>query len=56
LDERADTVGNKRLRGWTTDQNIALLEEVGNFGAHIPAPRQTKKCWENVTEALKKPW
>jgi hypothetical protein len=53
LDERADTVGNKKPHGWTTDQNIALLEEVGNFGAHIPAPRQTKKCWENVIEALK---
>jgi hypothetical protein len=52
-EERADTVGNKKPRGWTTEQNIALLEEVGNFGAHIPAPRQTKKCWENVTEALK---
>jgi hypothetical protein len=52
LDERADTVGNKKPRGWTTDQNIALLEEVGNCSAHIPAPRQTKKCWENVTEAL----
>jgi hypothetical protein len=52
-DERADTVGNKKPHGWTTDQNIALLEAVGNFSAHIPAPRQTKKCWENVTEALK---
>jgi hypothetical protein len=44
LEERADTIGNKKPCGWTTEQNIALLEEVSNFGAHIPAPRETKKC------------
>ncbi len=42
-DDRGD-LGNGKQHGWTTEQNIALLEEVGNCGGHIPAPRQMKKC------------
>jgi hypothetical protein len=51
-DDRGDTANGKQ-HGWTTEQNIALLEEFGKCGAHIPAPRQTRKCWENVVVALK---
>jgi hypothetical protein len=32
--DRGDTANGKQ-RGWTTEQNIALLEEVGNCGAFL---------------------
>jgi hypothetical protein len=44
---------NNKYRGWTVEFDIALLEEVGNCNAHIPGHKQTTKCIEAVTEALK---
>jgi hypothetical protein len=51
-DDRGD-LGNGKQHHWTAEQNIALLEEVENCGAPIPAPKQTRKCWEKVLKALK---
>jgi len=31
----------------------SLLEEFDNCSAHPPAPRQMRKCWENVLVAPK---
>jgi len=33
--------------------DLALLEETGNCGAHIPGHNQVMKCWEAVTAAIK---
>jgi hypothetical protein len=44
---------HSKHRGWTEEFDMALLEEIGNCGAHIPGHNQTTKCWENVTVALK---
>jgi hypothetical protein len=48
-----ENTANGKPRGRTAEQNIALLEDAGICGAHIPTPRQTRKCWENVVVALK---
>ncbi len=44
---------NNKYRGWTVEFDMALLKEVGNCNAHIPGQKQTMKCFEAVTEALK---
>ena len=50
-DGREDT--STKYRGWTKELDLALLEEVGNCGAHTPGHNQATKCWENVLAALK---
>ncbi len=40
-------------REWTVEFDIALLEDVGNCGAHILGHDQTTKSFEAVPEALK---
>ncbi len=50
--DKAD-VCNSNHRGWTMELNFALLEEIGNCGAHTPGYNQSMKCWEAVTAAFK---
>ena len=49
---KADS-GSSKHRGWTAEWDLALLEETGNCGAHIPGHNQVMKCWEAVTTAIK---
>jgi hypothetical protein len=48
---------------WTLEYDLALLEEVGNYNAHIPELKEKMKNFESVTVALmncgipfKNPW
>jgi hypothetical protein len=50
--DKADS-GSSKHRGWTAEWDLALLEETGNCGAHIPGHNQVMKCWEAVTTAIK---
>jgi len=50
--EKGESTSNKHY-AWTRELDIALLEEVGNLGAHTPGHNQATKCWLNVLEALK---
>jgi hypothetical protein len=49
---KADS-GSSKHRGWTAEWDLALLEETGNCGAHVPGHNQVLKCWEAVTAAIK---
>jgi hypothetical protein len=42
----------KVSKAWTLEYDLALLEEVGNFNAHILEPKEKTKNFENVTTAL----
>jgi hypothetical protein len=37
---------------WTLEYDLALLEEVGNYNAHIPEPKEKTKNFESVLVAL----
>ena len=50
-DGREDT--STKYRGWTKELDLALLEEVGNCGAHTPGHNQATKCCKYVLAALK---
>ncbi len=38
----------KSSKAWSLEYDLALLEEVGNFNAHILEPKKKTKKFENV--------
>jgi hypothetical protein len=60
---KAGVVDDRANKVWTLEYDLALLEEVMNYNAHIPEPKEKMKNFESVTVALmnrailfKNPW
>ncbi len=49
---QVDSERDKINKVWTLEYGIALLEEVGNYNAHIPGLKEKTEKIENVTQAL----
>jgi hypothetical protein len=49
---KAGVVDDRVNKVWTLEYDLALLEEVGNYNAHIPEPKEKMKNFESVTVAL----
>jgi hypothetical protein len=49
---QVDSERDKINKVWTLKYGIALLEEVGNYNAHIPGLKEKTEKIENVTQAL----
>jgi hypothetical protein len=49
---QVDSERDKINKVWTLEYDIALLEEVRNYNAHIPRPKEKTTQFENVTQAL----
>ncbi len=49
---KAGVVDDRVNKVWTLEYDLALLEEVGDYNAHIPEPKEKTKNFESVTVAL----
>jgi hypothetical protein len=49
---KAGVVDDRVNKVRTLEYDLALLEEVGNYNAHIPEPKEKMKSFKSVTVAL----